>query len=141
MKNTIAIVFLGGVFWASLLSPRPLFAQACQGDEAVTDAYQKSLVELVGKVQKESLEEFERAYHQQACLTTLTLCYTAANGAVSCLEKAAKDPTATKGQVEADKAKRDAYAKLRDEVDQDRDALKAAKAPEDAKALIAKFQM
>lgn len=142
MKSTIAIILWGGlVFSVCLLSACPLLAQACQGDEAAADAYRKSVMELVGQVQKESLEEFQRDYHEQACLTRLTLCYTAADETVSCFEKAAKEPGATKGQIEADKAKRDTYAKLRDEVGQDRNALKATKTPEDAKALIAKFQL
>ena len=130
-----AIFLLGGLFSVSLLSPRPLLAQVCEGDEAAADVYGKSLVELVGTVQKESLEECERAYHQQACLTRLTLCYIAASEAVSCLEKAVHEPGATKGQAEADKAKRDTYVKLCDEVDKDSNALEAAK------ALIAKFQL
>lgn len=141
MKITIVIILLGGIFSASLLSPRPLFAQACQGDEAAVEAYRKSLMDLVGKVQKETLEEFQKDYHEQSCLTTLTLCYTAASDAVNCLEKAEKDPTATKEQINAEKAKRDTYAKLRHKIDQDRNALKAAKKPEDARALIAKFQL
>ena len=141
MKSVMGIVLLGGIFWISLLSPRPVFAQACQGDEAAADAFQKSLIELVSKVKKESLQEFQRAYHQRSGLTTLTLCYQAANDAMSCLEKAAKDPATAKEEVDADQAKREAYAKLRDKVEQDRNALKAAKAPQDAKALIGKFEL
>lgn len=140
MKNIMAIILLGAAVAAVLLTPYPLFAQACQGDEAAVEAYQKSLTDLVDKVQKENLQEFQRDYHEQSCLTTLTLCYTAAGEAVSCLEKMEKDPTATRDLINAEKAKRDAYAKLHAKIGQDRNALKAAKKPEDAKALIAKFE-
>lgn len=58
-------------------------------------------MDLSGKVQKESLEDFQRDYHEQSCLTTLTLRYTAASDAVSCLEKVPKDPTAARDQINA----------------------------------------
>lgn len=140
MKNTTAIILWGGLLLStSLLSPQPLLARACQGDEATVEAYEKSLMDLVGKVQKESLKEFQRDYHEQTCLTTLTLCYTAASDAMNCLEKAEKNPTVTKDQINAEEARQAAYVKLRKKTESERKALKAAKGSKDAKALIGKF--
>jgi hypothetical protein len=95
----------------------------------------------VQTVKKESLLDFAKAYHQKSCLTKLTLCGISVERLVSCLEKASQDTTATKEDVEAYKAKRETYAKLRDKVQHDRSALKATEAPKDAKALIEKIDL
>ena len=104
-------------------------------------SYQKDITDLIAMVQKENLQGFEKAYHQKSCLTKMTLCLSAVGALVSCLEKAAQDPTATKEDVAANQAKRDSYAKLKGKVQHDRDALKAAATAKDAKALIEKFDL
>jgi len=96
---------------------------------------------MVETVKKESLLAFEKAYHQKSSLSRLALYGTNVDSLLSCLDKAAQDTTATKEQVEAYKAKRESYAKLKGKIQQDRNALKAAEAPKDAKALIEKFDL
>jgi uncharacterized protein YaiL (DUF2058 family) len=103
--------------------------------------YKKSLADLVGTVRKETLSDFQNAFHQKTSLTKLTLYGTVVGGLMSCLEKAEQDATATKEQVDAYKAKHETYAKLKDKIQQDRNALKAAEAPKSAKELIAKFDL
>jgi exonuclease VII large subunit len=125
---------LGILLWPQLLS-----AQACKDEESMADYYKKDLAGLVATVKKESLLDFERAYHQKSSLTKLTLYGSTVDGLLRCLDKAAQDPTATKEEADAYKAKREAYAKLKDKIQQDRNALKATEAPKDAKALIEKF--
>ncbi len=124
-----------------LLCPHRLAAQACKDEEAMTDDYKKSMSDLVETVKKESLTDFEKAYHQKSSLTKLSLYSTMVDGLVGCLDKAAQDTTATKEQVDAYKAKREAYGKLKDKIQQDRNALKATEASKEAKALIAKFDL
>jgi len=103
--------------------------------------YKKDLAELVETVKKESLPDFLKAYHQKTSLSKLTFYGTNVDGLLSCLDKAAQDTTATKEQVDAYKAERETYAKLKDKIQHDRNALKAAEAPKDAKALIEKFDL
>ncbi len=141
MKSRIGVSLLMSCALGCLLTPRPLNAQACTDDVAMVEDYRKTLTELVQTVKKESLVDFERAYHQKNCQTKLTLCLGMVNGLVSCLEKAAQDTTATKEEVEAYKAKREAYAKLKDKVQKNRDALKAKEAAKEAKALIEKIDL
>lgn len=141
MKKIIATAVLMGSILAGMLGQQPLRAQACRDEEAMVGDYQKSLTELVGMVKKESLADFDRAYHQKTCLTKLTLCLSMVNGVVSCLEKAAQDTTATKEQVETYRVKRESYTKLKNKIEEDRKALKAAEAPKEAKAVIEKFDL
>ena len=139
MRCPAGKALLIGVALGILSWPHPLSAQACKDEEFMADSYRKDLAGLVEVVKKESLEDFQKAYHQKSSLTRLTLFGSAVNGMLSCLDKAAQDPTATKEQVDAYKAKRETYAKLKDKVQQDREALKATEAAKDAKPLIEKF--
>lgn len=141
MKNLIRVALLMGATLGCLLSTDPLYAQACKDDEAVVEDYKKSVNELVQTVKKESLVDFQRAYHQKSCLTKLTLCGISVERLVSCLEKASQDTTVAKEEVEAYKAKREPYAKLKEKVQQERSRLKATEAPKDAKALIEKIEL
>lgn len=128
-----------GAVLGILLWPQPLSAQACKDEESMVDFYKKDLAGLVEKIKKESLQDFENAYHQRSSLSKLTLYGNTVDGLLDCLDKAAQDPTATKEQADANKAKRETYAKLKDKIRQNRDALKTTEAPKDAKALIEKF--
>lgn len=139
MKSMIRVALLGGVFWGSFLGQQLLFAQACKDEEGMVGEYRKSLTDLIEMVKKESLTDFEKAYHRRSCQTKLTLCLSMVSGLVSCLDKAAQDTAATKEQVDAFKAKREAYAKLKGKLDQDRNSLRAAEVEKNAKALIEKF--
>lgn len=125
---------LGGG-WAA----RPAYAQACKDEESIVKEYDKDLAEFVQTVKKESQGDFDRAYHQKSCLSKLTFCLTAIDGLVKCLDKAVQDSAAPKEDVDASKAKREAYNKLKGRVGNNRKALKESSDSKQAKALIEKF--
>lgn len=141
MKNRIKAALLSSALVGCLQSPPAIVAQACQDDESMVEDYQKDISQLVENVKKESLEDFQKAYHQKTCLTKLSLCAGLMDGLLTCLDKAAQDATATKEQADAWKAKRERYAKLKEKIDQDRKALKASEDAKGAKALIEKFDL
>ncbi|HMD98064.1 MAG TPA: hypothetical protein VKM93_12145 [Terriglobia bacterium] len=135
----LGIAFLVVLSLAALTGRRALFGQSCDDDEAMVKDYQKSLTEIIGTVKKESLADFEKAYHQKVCMTKLTFCLTTIDGLVECLDKASQDAATPKDQAEAAKSKRETYTKLKGKIQEARTALKSAEAPKDAKALIEKF--
>jgi hypothetical protein len=139
MRRILGIAVLVVASLAALPGQRLILGQACGDDEAMVKDYQKTLTDLVATVKKESLADFEKAYHQKSCMTKLTFCLTMVNGLIGCLDKASQDATATKDQVDAYKAKRESYAKLKAKVEQGRNALKSAENSKDAKALIERF--
>ncbi len=141
MRGTTHIALLVGFSLVFEISARPLFAQACKDDEVMTNESKKSVGELVVTVKKESLPEFNRAYHQRSSLSRLTISLSAVTGLVSCLEKAAQDTTATPEDLAAYKAKLETYSKLKGKIDQDRKALRGASDAKEAKALIEKFDL
>jgi len=135
----LRIAFLVVLSLATLTGRRALFGQSCDDDEAMVKDYQKSLTEIIGTVKKESLADFEKAYHQKVCISKLTFCLSSIDGLVECLDKTSQDAATPKDQAEAAKAKRESYAKLKGKIEAARTALKAAEGPKDAKALIEKF--
>jgi hypothetical protein len=141
MTRRIWIALLVGGPLLCLFVPRGLQAQTCKDDETIAEEYKKRILDLVQTVKKESLEDFQKAYHQKNAFSKLTFCLTGVDGLLSCLDKAAQDATATKEEVEASKAKRATYAKLKGKIQHDRDALKAAESAKDAKALIEKIDL
>ncbi len=138
MKYAIRVVVFG-VCFVSLLPSGRLFAQACKDEETMATADKKSLIEVIETVKKESLVDFQRGYHQKSCLNKLTFSSIAVNGLLGCLDKAVQDTTADKEDIDSYKAKRETYAKLKDKIEEDRKALKAAADAKDAKAVIEKF--
>jgi hypothetical protein len=116
-----------------------LLAQGCKDEAEMVADYQKSLTELVETVKKESVQEFERAFHQKTVTTKLTLFGSMVDGYIGCLQKRAADPAVPKEDVDAAKAKIDAYSKLKDKIKQDRDAIKAAQSGAQAKGLVEKI--
>ncbi len=148
MRLRIGTILLVGIVLLIFVSPRPLLAQACQDEEIMVNDYKKGITELVDKIKKENLTAFKRAYHQKSCLSRLTLGADFMNIALECLDKAMQEPATTKEQkkeqkqqVQSYKEKRDGYAALKDKLVEYRDKLKAAQKPEDAKALIEKFDL
>lgn len=99
----------------------------------------KGLVELIEATRKESLPNFERAYHQKAGISKLGTTASMVDSLVDCLDKASQDTSATKDQADAYKTKRESYGKLKDKLQADHKSLKAAGDPKAAKALIGKF--
>ena len=125
----------------SCLGQRPLHAQTCKDEEDMAAFYTKEINDLQQTIKKESLQDFEKAFHQKSCLTKLTLFVGALDGVMRCLGKAAQDTTATKAQVDTYKAKRERTAKLRDKIDHYKSALKGAETAKEAKGLIEKFDL
>lgn len=139
MKSRILAVILAGLLLLGLPILHSLHGQTCNDDEGMVKSYVQSLTDLVGTVKKESLADFQKDYHEQSCLTRLTLSLGIVNSLIDCLNKAAKDPAATPAQLSAIKSKLASYTKLKTAMEQDRDALKAAKDTKTAKSIIEKF--
>ena len=135
---TVFALVLGSAFVLSLGS-RQLSAQVCGDDEGMVNYYRKNVMDLVETVKKESLQDFEKAFHQKTMMTNLTLFGSMVDGLLNCLQKRANDPATLKEDADAAKGKIDVYNKLKDKIKQDRDALKAVQTGKDAKALIEKF--
>lgn len=139
MKHTSQFCLLICAGFVLTPGPRVLLAQACKDEEFMATENRKSLIEVVETVRKESLGDFQKGYHQKSVLNKLTFCVSAVNGLLACLEKAEQDTTAEKEDVDAAKAKHEAFSKLKDKIDADRKALKDAADAKDAKALVEKF--
>jgi len=123
------------------LGPQQVLAQVCKDEVSMVDGSKQSLAEFMETVKKESLPDFQILNHQRSAVNKLTIHNSMLGGLVSCLEKAAKDTTVTKQEVEARKAQRDAAAKLQEKIQHERDAIKDAQEPKDAKALIEKLDL
>jgi exonuclease VII large subunit len=132
-------LFLMGILCAMALSASRLQAQGCDDDESMVSSYIRDLGGLVDAARKESLEQFEKSFHQRTCLTKLSLSLATVKELEGCLDKAAHDPAATKQQASSSQSKHDEYAKLQGKIEQDQKVLKAASEPKDAKAAIEKF--
>ncbi len=141
MRRIWGMALLAGAGVALFLAPPRVFPQACKDETSMVDGSKQALMELTETVKKESLPDFERLNHQKSAVNKLSLHVSMLGGLVSCLEKAAQDTTAPKEQVEAAKAQHDASAKLLDKIQQERGAIKDAKAPKDAKALVEKIDL
>ncbi|TAM84732.1 MAG: hypothetical protein EPN47_01055 [Acidobacteria bacterium] len=139
MKRRILMVILTGPLLFGLPGLHLLHGQTCSDDEGMVQSYVQGIADLVGTVKKESLSDFANDYHQQSCLTRLTLSLGIVDSLVDCLNKAAKDPAATQEQVATAKGKLEKYTKLKSTLEQDHDSLKAAKDAKTAKSIIEKF--
>ena len=141
MKAMLGVGLVATAVLVNALAPGPLFAQACKDEQAMVDEFKQGLVTTVDAVKKESLDNFEKAFHQKTCLTKLTLSLNAMDEVLSCLDKASQDASATKEQAAAYKAQKESYEKLKAKLTQYKSQLKAVEAPKDAKALIEKFDL
>jgi hypothetical protein len=135
---TVFALVLGTAFVLSLGSLQ-LSAQVCGDEEGMVSYYKKNVTDMVETVKKESLQDFEKAFHQKTMMTHLSLFGGTVDRLLDCLQKRANDPNTLKEDADAAKGKIDAYNKLKDKIKQDREALKAAQTEKDAKALIEKF--
>src|SRR2546427_5928518 len=100
MRRIIGTVLLVAGL-AGCLGQRTLLAQACQDDEEMSKTTLKEITDLVGTVKKESLGDFEKAYHQKSYVSKAGFSLTVIAGLVSCLDKAAQDSAASKEQADA----------------------------------------
>jgi len=139
MKYWIAFVLVLGSVFVLPSGPPQLFAQGCKDEEGMVTDYKKTITDLVETVKKESLLDFQKAFHQRNVSSKLTFFGSVVDGMISCLQKRANDPATLKADADAAKAKIEVYNKLRDKIKQDRDALKTAQSEKEAKALIEKF--
>lgn len=139
MKNFMKIVLLSCAVCVCYLSPQALLAQQCQDEEGIAKDYLKDLNDAVETARKESLNDFEKGYHQKSTLTKLGLALGMVNEVVDCLDKASQDSTASKEQVDAYKAQHETYSKLAEKMGTDQKALKGAGDPKAGKAIIEKF--
>ena len=116
-----------------------LAAQVCKDEESMVADYKKAVTDMVETVKKESLSDFEKAYHQKNIANKLTFFGGMVDGYISCLQKSASDPATPKADADAAKGKIDSYRTLGDKIKQDRDAVKAAQTGKQAKVLIEKI--
>ena len=116
-----------------------LQAQACQEEEGSVAAVTQDLSGMIGEIQKESLTEFQKHFHQQSFASRLSIGLQTAGELVGCLDKASHDPAATKAQLDAIKAKQATYQKLQAALQAGSQSLKSAKSARTAKAAIEKF--
>lgn len=139
MKIVIKLVLLIGAVTSCLLAPRTSFAQECKDEEAMVVDYEKGLYDLVAATRKESLSDFERAYHQKTALTKLTLTLSMVNELLDCLDKAAGNAAAPKDQLDAYSAKRAVYSKLKNKLEESQKLLKGAADSKAAKGIMEKL--
>jgi hypothetical protein len=133
---SVFVMVLAGL--ALCFGPRPALAQACQDEEEMLKSSLKDVSDLVDTVKKETVSDFQNHYHQKSYLSKTSFLVKMAGGVVDCYQKAAQDATATKEQVDAYKAKRDSYTKLKARFEQTETAVKSTDDANHAKDLIAK---
>lgn len=124
-----------------LLAPQAVHAQVCSDEVSMIDASKQTLVELTERVKKESLLAFERSNEQKSAVNKLGIHISMLGELVNCLDKAAQDSTASKADVEADKGRRDAAAKLLEKIQHQQSGIKNAKDSKGAKDLIEKLDL
>jgi len=122
----VAIIVLAG-------PPVQAQAPACQDEHAMAQSMLQDVATSVDSIKKESESDFESKYHQKALTNKLTFAVNAVNGAITCLDKAAGDPTAA--------GRKDADTKLKAKLSGYRDELKAKTEPKAAKEFIATFDL
>jgi hypothetical protein len=113
--------------------------QPCQTDEGIAVGIKQDLADTVNRIKKESLDDFQKEYHEQACMSKLSICLETVDELLNCLDKAAHNPGISQAAAKACSAKEAAYGKLKATLQQDIAELKAAKTPKAAKDDIEKF--
>lgn len=139
MKTVLGFTIL--IPFTLCLGQHPLLAQACQDEEGMVKTSVQDLTDLIETVKKENVTDFQSHYHQKSYLSKTTFLVSVVGGLLDCLDKATQDSTATKEQVDSYKAKRQTYAKLKSKVEENRNAVKSANDPQNAKALIEKSDL
>ncbi len=141
MKRVWGMTLLVGTGVGLFLTPQLAHAQACKDEVSMIDGSKQALVELTETVKKESLPDFERSNQQKSAVNKLSIHTSMLGELVSCLDKAAQDTTASKADVEAAKAQRDASAKLLEKIQHQQSGIKDAKDSKDAKDRIEKLDL
>jgi hypothetical protein len=141
MKKGVFLFLIVAAAAASPADDKKSQEEVCTDEEAMVASYRTSLADLIATVQKENLAEFERAFHRRSCLSKLGLCEGILDAANACYDEALKKPSMPKATLEACRAKREAFAKLKEKLVRYREALKEKEDDKSAKALIATFEV
>jgi hypothetical protein len=141
MKQVWGITLLVGAGVGLLLAPQHVFAQACKDEVSMVEGSRQALVELTATVKKESRSDFETLNHQKSAVNKLSLHESVLGELISCLDTASQDTSASKDDAAAAKAQHDAAVKLQEKVKQQQAAIKDAKEPRAAKALVEKIDL
>jgi len=141
MRQVWGITLLVGAGVGLLLGPQHALAQACKDEVSMVDGSKQAVVEFTETVKKESLADFTTLNHQKSAVNKLGLHTIMLGQLVSCFDKAAQNTAAPKEEVAAAKAQHDAAVKLQDKVKQQQGAIRDAKEPKDAKALVEKLDL
>lgn len=105
------------------------------------DGSKQALLEVTAAVRKESLPDFERGNEQKSVVNKLGIHTSMLQELMDCLDKVQQDTSASKADVEAAKAQRDASAKLLEKIQHQEGDIKDAKESKNAKALIEKLDL
>jgi hypothetical protein len=140
MRSVWGITLLVGIS-VSLSGPQDVYAQACKDEASMVDGSKQALVEFTDTVKKETLAGFESSNHQKSAVNKFALHDSMLGELISCLDKASQDTTLSKEDVAAAKTQHDASVKIEAKLKQQRDAVKEAKSPQDAKTLIANLDL
>ncbi|MGH9406376.1 MAG: hypothetical protein ACRD3D_11145 [Terriglobia bacterium] len=120
-------------------SPQSPSSQACAEDKGIVTSVTQDLSSLVDTVKKESQQDFDTKYHEQTCISRLSICSQMTGELVECLTKASKDASTPKEQMSEIQTLLASYTKLKSTLDQDLQTLKGVKNNKAAKAAIAGF--
>jgi len=102
----------------------------------MVEGSRQDLAGFTAEVKGESLPKFESSNHQKAAVSKLSMHDGMLGELIGCLDKAVQDTTLSKEDVAAAKTQYDAAVKLRAKIKEQHGAIKNAKTPNDAKALI-----
>lgn len=111
----------------------------CDSNIAAVSAVTQHLSTLVSTVKNETQQEFETKYHQQTAMSRLNTCLLMTDELITCLNNAAYDPATPKQQMKHIEELQSLYTKLKTVLSDDIERIKGASKPEDAKAVIGKF--
>jgi hypothetical protein len=137
--TAVALCLAGAASGLALQGQSQAPGEACSTDEAIVLSIKEDLADTVGTVSKESLDAFQKAFHEQACVSKLSICLDSVQSLLTCLGKAVHDSGTAKADLNACKAKQAAYRNLKSVLQQDIAELRAAKDPKTAKDDIEKF--
>lgn len=113
--------------------------KACQPDETVVGSVMKDVTTTIATVKKESLDDFQRLFHQQVVGSRLSTTLLMTNMLLDCLDKAAKDPSTPKSDLASIQTSQKSYTQLKTAIQQDIAKVKSTKDPKAAKSEIETF--
>jgi hypothetical protein len=145
MKRVFLVTLAAGT-WLTVMASGLGFQQTsqspeqpCKTEEGIAVSIKQDLADTVNTIKKESLNDFEKNFHQQACMSKLSICLETVQELLNCLDKSVHDPGTSKADASACQAKEATYGQLKASLQQDITELKAAKDAKTAKDDIEKF--